>query len=89
MGAGILGKNGRKITQRDVELLLSMTGTDMGNLRMELEKADFLYRRKRSGDCGGYPGCLVPHRQPIRSLIWYVLLLRKIRNVLWICIMIF
>ena len=36
--AGILGKNGRKITQRDVELLLSMTGTDMGNLRMELEK---------------------------------------------------
>ena len=36
--AGILGKNGRKITQRDVELLLSMTGTDMGNIRMELEK---------------------------------------------------
>ena len=36
--AGILGKNGRKITQRDVELLVSMTGTDMGNLRMELEK---------------------------------------------------
>lgn len=36
--AGILWKNGRKITQRDVELLLSMTGTDMGNLRMELEK---------------------------------------------------
>ena len=36
--AGILGKNGRKITQGDVELLLSMTGTDMGNLRMELEK---------------------------------------------------
>jgi len=36
--AGILGKNGRKITQRDVELLLAMTGTDMGNLRMELEK---------------------------------------------------
>ena len=36
--AGILGKNGRKITQRDVELLFSMTGTDMGNLRMELEK---------------------------------------------------
>lgn len=36
--AGILGKNGRRITQRDVELLLSMTGTDMGNLRMEIEK---------------------------------------------------
>ena len=36
--AGILGKNGRRITQRDVELLLTMTGTDMGNIRMELEK---------------------------------------------------
>ncbi len=31
-------KNGRRITQRDVELLLTMTGTDMGNIRMELEK---------------------------------------------------
>ena len=37
-GAGILGKAGRKITQKDMELLLSRTGTDMGNLRMELEK---------------------------------------------------
>ena len=36
--AGILGKAGKKITQRDMELLLTMTGTDMGNLRMELEK---------------------------------------------------
>ena len=36
--AGILGKNGRRITQKDVELLLTMTGTDMGNIRMELEK---------------------------------------------------
>ena len=36
--AGILGREGRKITQRDMELLLSKTGTDMGNLRMELEK---------------------------------------------------
>lgn len=36
--AGILGKEGRKITQRDMEFLLSKTGTDMGNLRMELEK---------------------------------------------------
>ena len=35
--AGILGKAGRKITQRDMELLLTKTGTDMGNLRMELE----------------------------------------------------
>lgn len=36
--AGILGKEGKKITQRDVELLLARTGTDMGNIRMELEK---------------------------------------------------
>lgn len=36
--AGILGKAGKKITQRDMELLLTKTGTDMGNLRMELEK---------------------------------------------------
>ena len=36
--AGILGKAGKKITQRDMELLLTKTGTDMGNLRMEMEK---------------------------------------------------
>lgn len=36
--AGILKKEGRRITQRDMELLLTKTGTDMGNLRMELEK---------------------------------------------------
>lgn len=36
--AGILGKAGKKITQRDMEFLLTKTGTDMGNLRMELEK---------------------------------------------------
>lgn len=36
--AGILGREGKKITQRDMELLLTMTGVDMGNLRMELEK---------------------------------------------------
>lgn len=36
--AGILGKSGKKITQKDMELLLTRTGTDMGNLRMELEK---------------------------------------------------
>lgn len=36
--AGLLGKEGKKITQRDMELLLTKTGTDMGNLRMELEK---------------------------------------------------
>lgn len=36
--ASLLGKEGKKITQRDMELLLTKTGTDMGNLRMELEK---------------------------------------------------
>lgn len=36
--AGILSREGRRITQRDMELLLTKTGTDMGNLRMELEK---------------------------------------------------
>jgi DNA polymerase-3 subunit delta len=36
--AGVLAKEGRKITQRDMELLLTRTGTDMGNIRMELEK---------------------------------------------------
>ena len=36
--AGLLKKEGKMITQRDMELLLTMTGVDMGNLRMELEK---------------------------------------------------
>lgn len=36
--AGILSREGRKITQRDMELLMVRTGTDMGNIRMELEK---------------------------------------------------
>ena len=36
--AGILGKEGKKITQKDMELFLTKTGTDMGNIRLELEK---------------------------------------------------
>ena len=36
--AGILKRERKNITQRDMELLLTMTGIDMGNLRMELEK---------------------------------------------------
>lgn len=36
--AGILAKEGRKITTRDMELFLTKTGADMGNIRMELEK---------------------------------------------------
>lgn len=35
---GILAREGRKITGRTMELLLSMTGDDMENIRMELEK---------------------------------------------------
>ena len=35
---GILAKEGRKITNRTMELFLSMVGDDMENIRMELEK---------------------------------------------------
>lgn len=35
---GILAKNGKKITGRTMELLLSKTGDDMQHIRMELEK---------------------------------------------------
>ena len=35
---GILAREGRKITGRTMELFLSMTGEDMENIRMELEK---------------------------------------------------
>lgn len=35
---GIMGKEGKKITQRDMELFLGKTGTDMGNIERELEK---------------------------------------------------
>ena len=36
--AGLLGRAGRRITQKDMELLLTRTGTDMGNISMETEK---------------------------------------------------
>lgn len=36
--AGVLGKEGKKITENTVQLLLSKTGTDMENIQMELEK---------------------------------------------------
>lgn len=36
--AGILTKEGKKITGRTMEFFLSMTGDDMENIRMELEK---------------------------------------------------
>lgn len=36
--AGILNKEGKKITENTVQLFLSKTGTDMENIRMELEK---------------------------------------------------
>ena len=35
---GMMKKEGKKITQRDMELFLSKTGTDMGNIERELEK---------------------------------------------------
>ena len=35
---GMMGKEGKKITQRDMELFLEKTGTDMGNIERELEK---------------------------------------------------
>lgn len=35
---GLLAKENKKITQRDMEFLLSCTGTDMGNIRMEVQK---------------------------------------------------
>ncbi len=36
--AGVLGKEGKKITENTVQILLSKTGTDMENIQMELEK---------------------------------------------------
>lgn len=36
--AGILHKEGKKITENTVQLFLTKTGTDMENIRMELEK---------------------------------------------------
>lgn len=35
---GILNREGRKITRNDMELFLTKTGTDMGNIERELEK---------------------------------------------------
>lgn len=36
--AGMLGREGKKITENNVQLFLSKTGTDMENIHMELEK---------------------------------------------------
>ena len=36
--AGIIAKEGKKITESNVQLFLSKTGTDMENIQMELEK---------------------------------------------------
>lgn len=36
--AGVLGKEGKKITENTVQLFLTKTGTDMENIQMELEK---------------------------------------------------
>ena len=34
----MMKREGKKITQKDMELFLSKTGTDMGNIERELEK---------------------------------------------------
>lgn len=36
--AGMLGRDGKKITENNVQLFLTKTGTDMENIHMELEK---------------------------------------------------
>ncbi|MBQ8821862.1 MAG: DNA polymerase III subunit delta, partial [Lachnospiraceae bacterium] len=36
--AGMLGREGKKITENNVQLFLTKTGTDMENIHMELEK---------------------------------------------------
>ena len=36
--AGTLGRDGKKITENTVQLIISKTGTDMDNIQMELEK---------------------------------------------------
>ena len=36
--AGVLAREGKKITENTVQLLISKTGTDMDNIHMELEK---------------------------------------------------
>lgn len=36
--AGTLGRDGKKITESTVQLIISKTGTDMDNIQMELEK---------------------------------------------------
>lgn len=36
--AGVLGREGKKITENNVQLFLTKTGTDMENIHMELEK---------------------------------------------------
>lgn len=36
--AGIVGRDGKKITEKTVQLFLTKTGTDMENIQMELEK---------------------------------------------------
>lgn len=36
--AGVLAKEGKKVTENTIQLLLTKTGTDMDNIQMELEK---------------------------------------------------
>ena len=54
--AGVLAREGRKITARDMELFLTKTGTDMGNIPYGAGEADHLYHGTRSGNGRGYRG---------------------------------
>ena len=67
--AGILSKDGKKITRQVMEYFMERTGDDMENIRMELEKLIcYTMGRRETEDAlaaVGLAGCL---RQPAREL---------------------
>ena len=80
--AGILGREGRKITTRDMEFLLTKTGTDMGYIRNELEKL-IMFTMGRDVVTAED----VRHGRRIRFLRWSVQLRRRTRGKRWISTM--
>ena len=86
--AGLLKKEGKMITQRDMELLLTMTGVDMGNLRMELEKI-ISYTGDRDVVTGEdiQQVCTTQTQNKIFDMVRAVTEKNQKRH--WICIMIF